>query len=107
MNQLKLFGKRLRTIRKAAKITQEKAAEGAGLNPKYLGQIERGEKRPSFDAIMVLAKTLQVPPAEFFQFDRAETDEKALRQNIDALLRHCSQEQLQQVYRVAKALVKP
>ena len=39
-------GKRVRAVRKAAKITQEKAAERAGLNSKYLGQIERAENDP-------------------------------------------------------------
>lgn len=44
MNQLTLFGMRLRAVRKSGGITQEEAAEKARLNPKYLGQIERGEK---------------------------------------------------------------
>ncbi len=62
MNQLELFGRRLRTVRKAARLTQEEAAEGARLNPKWLGQIVRGVKRPSFDAVMSLGKALQVSP---------------------------------------------
>jgi transcriptional regulator with XRE-family HTH domain len=107
MNQLKLFGRRLRAVRKAAKLTQEDAAERASLNPKYLGQIERGEKRPSFDALMALAKALQVSPSVLFQLDREEVDEKAVRKNLDGLLRRCTGEQLRQVYRVAKAIVEP
>jgi transcriptional regulator with XRE-family HTH domain len=43
-NQPKLFGKRVRALRRAAKITQEGAAESARLNAKYLGEIERGRK---------------------------------------------------------------
>jgi transcriptional regulator with XRE-family HTH domain len=53
MNEtVKLFGKRLRKIRRAARLTLEKAAEKAGLSAKFIGEIERGEKRPSFDAIL-------------------------------------------------------
>jgi transcriptional regulator with XRE-family HTH domain len=107
MNELKLFGRRLRTVRKAAGLTQEEAAERASLNPKYLGQIERGEKRPSFDAIMSLAKALQVSPSVFFQLDREEGDEKVVRKNIDSLLRHCTFEQLRQVYKVANVCSVP
>ena len=107
MNQLQSFGRRLRAVRKAAKLTQEEAAEKAHLNPKYLGQIERGEKRPSFDAIISLARGLQVSASLFFQSDQEGLDDKALRRNIDALLRRCTIEQLRQVFKVARAIVEP
>jgi transcriptional regulator with XRE-family HTH domain len=107
MNQLRLFGIRLRAVRKAGGTTQEEAAEKARLNPKYLGQIERGEKRPSFDAIIALAKALQVSPSLFFQLEHEGADERTLRKNIDGLLRSCKAEKLWQVHRVIKALVEP
>jgi transcriptional regulator with XRE-family HTH domain len=107
MVERKLFGKRVRAVRKAAKVTQEKAAEKARLNPKYLGQIERGEKRPSFDAILALAKALNVSPATFFQMDQDVSDEKVLRRRVDVLLRNANWMQLQQVHRVVKALLEP
>ncbi len=87
--------KRVRSIRRAAKITQEDAAERAQLNAKYLGEIERGEKRPSFDAILVLAKALHAPPTALSQFDREETDEKTLRKKIETLVSKSTLEQLQ------------
>lgn len=105
-SQLKLFGKRIRSIRKAAKITQEDAAERSQLNAKYLGEIERGEKRPSFDAILALAKALDSSPASFFEFDGEESDEKALRKKVELLLNKATVPQLRQVYRVLKALTE-
>ena len=107
MDQLKLFGRRLRTIRKAAKMPQENAAEKAHLNPKYLGEIERGEKRPSFETILALGKALNVSPAAFFQLDWEERNEKVLRRRIEALLQKSTPAQLQQVYRVLKAVLEP
>ena len=107
MDQPKLFGKRVRAIRKAAKITQERAAEEAGLNSKYLGQIERGEKRPSFDAIVALSKALHVSPALFFQFDREESDERILRRKIESLLHERTPQQLQQAYKILRTLLEP
>jgi transcriptional regulator with XRE-family HTH domain len=106
MLEPKLFGKRVRAVRKAAKITQERAAEKARLNPKYLGQIERGEKRPSFEAIVALAKALNVSPATFFQLDQDEDDEKVLRRKVETLLRNADGTQLQQVHRVLRALLE-
>lgn len=105
MDYPKLFGKRLRAARKAAKLTQERLAEAARLNPKYLGQLERGEKRPSFDVIVALAKVLRTTPATFFLFEREETDERALRRKIDNVLQKCSGQQLQQVHRILTALL--
>lgn len=107
MDQPKRFGRRVRAVRRAARITQERAAEEAGLNSKYLGEIERGEKRPSFEAILAIAKVLRVSPASLFQFDREERDERALRRQLEALCQKCSLEQLRQAYRVVKALVEP
>ena len=107
MNQPRLFGKRVRAIRKAARITQEKAAEAAHLNSKYLGEIERGEKRPSFEAIIALAKGLNVSPDAFFHFDREETDEKTVRRKIEVLLKDANPGQLLQVHRIIKALLEP
>ncbi len=107
MDQLKLFGRRVRAVRKAAKVTQEETAEAAGLNSKYLGEIERGEKRPSFEAVLSLAKALRTTPAAFFEFNRVETDPKVLRRRIDSLLGQCTPQQLQQAYRLIKALLEP
>ncbi len=107
MNPSKLFGKRVRAVRKAAKLTQERAAEEARLNSKYLGQIERGEKRPSFDAVLALAKALEVSPGVFFHFDREEGDEKALRRKIESLLQKSDPEKLNLAYRILKAVLEP
>src|SRR5260370_35449411 len=105
-NQPKLFGKRVRTLRRAAKVTQEDAAERARLNPKYVGEIERGEKRPSFEAILALANALETSPAAFFQFDREEYDEKLLRKKLAALLNKCEGHELQHIFRIFKASVE-
>ena len=107
MEQAKLFGRRLRAIRKAVKITQERAAEEARINPKYLGELERGEKKPSFDALVALAKALRVPLSVFFQFDREERDEKTLREKLDLILEGCTTQELNRIVRVARALKGP
>jgi transcriptional regulator with XRE-family HTH domain len=107
MNQPRLFGRRVKAARRATKLTQEELAEAAHLNPKYLGQIERGEKSPSFEVMVALAKSLQISPAIFFQFDREETDDKTLRKKIDALLQKGGAEQLQLIHRLVKVILEP
>src|SRR6185312_10788019 len=61
-----LFGSRIRSLREAASISRERAAENADINSNYLGEIERGEKWPSIEVIQRLADTLSVPPSTFF-----------------------------------------
>jgi len=106
-DQPKLFGRRVRTIRRAAGITQEDAAERAQIHPKYLGEIERGEKRPSFEAILAIAHALGTSPAALFQFEKEESNEKMLRKRIDGLIGGADAEQLQKMYRVLRAMLEP
>lgn len=51
-----LIGEAVRFYRKEANLTQERLAELAELNPKYLGEIERGEKIISIEALLRVAK---------------------------------------------------
>lgn len=62
--QRKLFGKRLRELRLAQGVSQEKLAEMADLHRNYVGILERALQSPSLDAICKLAHALKVKPAE-------------------------------------------
>ena len=107
MDKAKLFGRRVRAVRRAAGVTQEEAAERAHLNGKYLGEIERGEKRPSFEVILTLARTLRTSPATFFDFDREEIDPKSLRKRINSLLQGAAPKDLEKIHRLVRALLEP
>lgn len=63
----KLLGEAIRRYRKQAKFTQEKLAEKADLNPKYLGEIERGEKIISIEALLRIASAVKIPIRHFFR----------------------------------------
>jgi transcriptional regulator with XRE-family HTH domain len=54
------LGEQLRIRRKAAGLTQEKLAEMADLNRNYVGEVERGEKTISVDALVRLAVAVKV-----------------------------------------------
>ena len=62
----KRFGARLRRLRKAQKLSQEKVALKAGLDRSYLGQIERGESNVSLINIERIAEALGVGAGELF-----------------------------------------
>ncbi len=63
----KLIGEAIRLHRKNARLTQETLAEAVNLNSKYLGEIERGEKIISIEALLRIAKTVKTPVQEFFR----------------------------------------
>jgi transcriptional regulator with XRE-family HTH domain len=63
----RLIGNAIRLYRKNAGLTQEKLAEAVDLNPKYLGEIERGEKIISIEALLRIAKAVKVPIKAFFE----------------------------------------
>lgn len=47
---------RLIELRKAKGMTQQEAADAAGLSRNYISMLEIGERRPSIDAIAKLAE---------------------------------------------------
>jgi transcriptional regulator with XRE-family HTH domain len=62
----KIVGDAIREARKAAGLSQEKLAEKANLHPNYIGEVERGEKTISVDALLRIAVSLKVPITRFF-----------------------------------------
>lgn len=62
----KTIGEAIRLHRKGAGLTQEKLGEIVDLNPKYIGEIERGEKIISIEALLRIAKAVKTPIRDFF-----------------------------------------
>lgn len=62
-----ILGDAIRLRRKKIKFTQEKLAEKVDLNPKYLGEIERGEKIISIEALLRIVKAVKTPISLFFR----------------------------------------
>jgi transcriptional regulator with XRE-family HTH domain len=97
------FGGLLRSVRKSRKLKIWQVAERVDIEVKHLGRIERGERQPSFDLIISLAKCLNVSPSKFFEFE-SSADPKMIRKNIDLLLSGLDTKQLAQVRQVLSTL---
>ena len=63
----KLIGEAIRESRRRVHLTQEQLAERVDLNWKYLGEIERGEKIISIEALLRISASTKVPMSEFFR----------------------------------------
>lgn len=80
----KTFGRRVRALRKSRGLTQEQLGSATGLDYKYVGNLERGERTPSFEAIERLADALKVDHYQLFLPDRFSAD--LLEQSVGAVL---------------------
>jgi transcriptional regulator with XRE-family HTH domain len=100
------FAKRVRRLRKNAKLSLEKAAERGDITANFWGDVERGKKVPSLDTIVAMAKGLNLSPRILLSLER-EDDERDLRKRIETLLDSCTPQQLELVQRVVSVLVEP
>lgn len=66
-NILKLFGERVKEIRKAQGLSQEDLAERANLHNTYIGGVERGERNLSLKSIEKIALALKTSVNVFFE----------------------------------------
>ena len=104
MERQALFGNRIRSIREAAGLSRETAAERADTGANYLGEVERGEKFPTLEMIERIAAALEVSPSAFFEYEAEEIDKQILQSKLHHLLSRSNTDQLQQALRVLKAL---
>ncbi len=59
-NQLKKLGEKIRKLRNAKGVSQETLADEAGIERSYMGAIERGERNPSYDKLISIARALGI-----------------------------------------------
>jgi transcriptional regulator with XRE-family HTH domain len=63
------FGENLKRIRNSKKISREKLAAEAGIEPKQVYRIEVGENSPTLATIVAVAAALGVHPKKLFEFE--------------------------------------
>jgi len=59
------FGKVLRSARINAGLTQEKLGFEAGIQRKYVSELELGQKSPSLETVLRICRAVGVPPGAF------------------------------------------
>lgn len=106
VNELKLFGMRMKELRIVKNLSQELLANKAGISPKYMSRIEMGLHFPSFDIIVKLANALQVEVKDFFEFAHEAKNVKDLKEIIRDLLNEADVERLRLAVKVLRALMR-
>lgn len=102
MDMATWLGSRIREVRLARGLTQERLAEAADLSGAYVAQIEGGKALPSIPALARIAATLAVPVSGIISaLDAPQEGETAdLRAQATALLAGCDTAQLRVVLRM-------
>lgn len=96
MSATKDFGETLRKLRRLRGLTQDDLARLCDRSVDAISQWERGVNWPSFDALTVLMKALEVSPLVFFpEHAKTETAErKDLRLEAELTLARLSDKSL-------------
>ena len=106
MNERQKLGARIREFRTRRNITQEKLGEHCNLSYKYLGNIERGRENPTFEALLKIARALEVEPCELLIFEHTENDPKKLRKELKTLIAEADIPTLQQTLKILRSLAR-
>lgn len=105
MNNLKLFGKRIKELRKNKKLTQEQLGELVGIDFKQIGNIETGTYFTTMPTLEKIAKALDVEIFELFNFNHNDSRE-ILIENIIKMIKEAPDDNLKIIYRIIKDILK-
>lgn len=94
----KLIGKKIKKYRKRKNLTQEALGEKAGLHYTYIGQVERGEKDPSFKFLRGIAAALEISVDRLLINYQLDSEAKEIISDITQLLLTRDEEELKMIY---------
>lgn len=89
------FGKKIKSLRKINKITQEKLSEMIDIDARHVARIEAGESNPTIETLIKLANALKVTPNDLLDFSNMEnTATYQLKSDINDILSLAKEDQL-------------
>ena len=98
-----LLGARIKELRKAKRLSQDKLSESIGIDPKHLSRIEVGKSYPYMETLESIAKSLEVEIKDLFDFRHLEKDAATI-EGISAMLIGASVERLRLVSKFIRTL---
>lgn len=101
-NTKQQIGRRIKELRKASGMTQEKLADFVKIDPHHLSRLERGVHYPGIDTLELIALHLNVPLKAFFVFPEDETPEM-LRDKLIQFINIMDESEL----RLAAKVIRP
>lgn len=87
LKELEHIGKKMRAVRKAKGLTQEKLAELADLHPTFVSEVETGKANYTIATLFAISKALGVKAHEIVESAYFGEDKAGLRQKLDDLIK--------------------
>lgn len=106
-DSLVALGRRVRALREGLRLTQEEFAKRCEISVSFASLLERGERSPSYDTLLTIARALEVPVAELFRGDGAplEAQDPSHARLLDFARRaHLSRQQVERFIAVGYAM---
>ena len=101
-----LIGERIKKVRKAQKITQDRLSELAGISPQHLSQIESAKTKLSLPALINICNALNVTTDTILcDVLTADTSEQT-NSDIAEVFENCSADEVYLMLSVAENLKK-
>jgi len=100
-------GSRIREYRKRRGITQEALALSANIGVSFLGDVERGNKKPSIDSLEKILSVLNITFIEFFNFNdelKSYKDSTAF-EKLNIELQNLSSDEIETIYNIVKQIL--
>lgn len=102
------IGNRIRQYRQRSGLSQEKLALNAGITVSFLGDVERGNKKPSVESLEKLLRALNVSFLEFFDY---ETEIKPVKdcsalEKLDLLLKDRPNAEVELIFSIVKQILE-
>ncbi len=88
----KLFGQRVKQLRKNKKLTQEELAELIWMDPQHFCKMENGSHFPSLKNLLKLATALEIDVKELFNYN--ETPENETIRKINSTIKKLNDKEL-------------
>ncbi len=105
-SSLLALGRRVRRLREGLRLTQEEFSRRCDISVSFASLLERGERSPSYETLLTIARALEVPVAELFR-DESNVDaaEPSHARLLDFARRaHLSRQQLDRWIAVGHAM---
>jgi transcriptional regulator with XRE-family HTH domain len=101
------LGTRIRQYRKRLGLTQETLALNSGINVSFLGDVERGIKKPSIESLEKLLNALNVTFLEFFDFEveLKPYDECTALEKLNISLQNRTNDEIEMIYGIVKQIL--
>lgn len=103
-NKSTTLGSVIKSARKRSDLTIEELADRVGISERYLYRIENEGKKPSYDVLYAIIRTLAISPDLIFYPERPSKDSEI--KNLVRLLHSCDDKSLSVVRATIEAFLE-